>query len=73
MQLRKMTSKRRAQAARLYAAHPSLRRVGDRMGISHVAVRKLLIGASVDVSIALNRDEDHLVEIARLARSISVN
>jgi hypothetical protein len=67
-----MTTKRRAQAARLYVTLKSLRRVGDRMGISHVAVRNLLIGASVDVSYAIGCDPDHPVDVARLARSIPI-
>lgn len=50
--LLRTTTPRRARAVLLYQRHRSLRAVGRKLGISHVAARKLLLGASVDISVS---------------------
>jgi predicted transcriptional regulator len=69
--LRKLTTRRRAQAVRLYARHRSQCRVARRMGISQPAVCKLLTGASVDLTVARNSSE--VVNIVAEVRQMALN
>lgn len=56
--LRIHTTKKRAHAIRMYMRHRSLRRAAKKMGVSHEAVRQLLIAGSIDLSVATGRHVD---------------